>query len=972
MGTSLRAAAVVATISAAVAAPGGAGCAGDRNCLGGDCEATRPCADLAFDCAAPQLYLGPVAAAPPGLRLDLAQGADGDTLISNGVVTAVISAVDEPMDLAPTGGNLVDLGPAGGVDDLTILYQLAGILPDDAFAYDRLELVDRAPAYVAVVARGHLDGRPDVPVATRYELRPCDPGLRVRSELVNRGPLPLTFVIADTAHWGKRRVVPFVPRAGQGYQQPTLDLLELTALWSAQDYLGGATPAADAPGYGEVACNQDRLHGVADLEVSAVGTDIEIVGPGDGLVLERLIVSAGRGDGPAPAIAPLLAARGQLFGEAALTVRGRVTAGGLPFGGDVRRASIMIVRADDRVPVAAVVPGADGTWSAWAPAGRPLSWELWSFGRAVAAGAVAAGGDAGAQVAPEPATLQLAVALGGPGPSRPIHALVVVEPADAATRAAVTGTLHGRLDACAPWLGAPTGGSPACNRVLVAPTGTEVEVPAGRYWIFGSAGPEHTLARREVTLVAGEISAIELTVRPLPVRSPGWLSADLHVHGRASFDSGLPDGDRVRSFVAAGVDVIAATDHDVITDYAATVAALGVEDRVMVMGGLETTQLIPWLDVPGEDVPRVIGHFNFWPLTPLPGSPRGGAPWDERLEPGALFDRIDPLLGADGVRMINHPWDEPVFGRDLGYLRAVGFDPRRPMPTTPAAAGNGALLRTPGGGHRNLDWDVMEVQNGAGADEWAKTRTLWFALISAGFPVAAAANSDSHGLRDNQLGWGRTWVETGGTLAEATPAGFDRALKAGRSVGGSGVFVDVTIGPAGAPARRGLGLDPAVPRAGEALRIVVRAAPWIPVTEVRIVTSRGVVRRITDVAAPADPFGEAGVVRWQGAVPLAELVGAADDWIVVEAGLPLPPYADLDGDGVLDTGDNDGDGVVDARDIEPDEDAGPITNPPDPIDPADPRFVMTRVVPESWPTGFTSPLLIDVAGDGWAAPGSGR
>ena len=26
----------------------------------------------------------------------------------------------------------------------------------------------------------------------------------------------------------------------------------------------------------------------------------------------------------------------------------------------------------------------------------------------------------------------------------------------------------------------------------------------------------------------------------------GWLSADLHVHGRASFDSGIPDDDRVR------------------------------------------------------------------------------------------------------------------------------------------------------------------------------------------------------------------------------------------------------------------------------------------------------------------------------------------------------------------------------------------------------------------------------------------
>jgi hypothetical protein len=943
------------------------GCAGDRSCLGGDCEATRPCGALSFACATPRLYLGPVAGAPAELRLAYGQGADGDTLVSNGVVTAVIGALDAPMDLAPTGGNLIDLGPAGGVDDLTILYQLAGILPDDAFAYESLELVDRAPAYVAVVARGHLDGRADVPVATRYELRPCDPGLRVRSELSNGGPLPLTFVIADTAHWGKRRVVPFVPRPGQGYQQPPLELLELTSLWSAQDYLGAATPMVDAPGYGEVACNQERLHGVADLEVSAVGTDIEIVGPGDALVLERMIVSAGRGEGPAAAIAPLLAARGQLFGERSRAVHGAVTAGGLAFGGDVRRASIMIVRASDRVPLAAVVPGADGRWQAEV-ADVPVDWELWSFGRQVAEGAVGADGDAGAQVAPAPATVQLGVTLDGPGPARAIHSLVVVEPADEATRAAVAGSFHGRLDRCAPWLGPPIGGSPACNRVLVPPTGVEVEIPAGHYWIYASAGPERTLARREVWLATGELTDVELALRPLAVRAPGWLAADLHVHGRASFDSGIPDRDRVTSFVAAGVDVIAATDHDFVNDYAAAVSELAVDDQVLVIGGLETTQLIPWLDVPGEDVPRVIGHFNFWPLTPVPGAPRGGAPWDERVEPGELFDRMAPLVGDDGVFMINHPWDEPVFGRDLGYLRAVGFDPRAPMPATPADGGNGALLRAPAGGHRNLDWHVMEVQNGAGADELAKTRPLWFALISAGYPVAGAASSDSHGLRDNQLGWGRTWVEVGRALADTTIADFDRALRDGRSVGGTGIFVDVAVGEAGVP-RRGLGLEPVVPRAGDELMVTVRAAPWIPVSEVRIVTSRGVVRRIGGLAAPADPFGTDGVVRWHGRIGIGALVAGADDWIVVEAGLPLPPYADLDDDGVLDTGDNDGDGDVDLDDVEPDEDVGPIASPPDPADPADPRFHMTRIVPESWPSGFTSPLLVDVDGDGWTPPG---
>ncbi len=945
-----------------------AGCGRD-SCLGGDCEATTPCGGLAFACAAPRLYIGAVAAAPGELGLARGQGAADDVLLSNGVVTAVVSGVAAPTDLAPTGGNLIDLGPSGGADDLTILYQLAGLLPDDAFAYDRLEVVDRAPAYVAVIVRGHLDGRPEVAVATRYELRPCDPGLRVRSELFNDSPDRQAFVIADAAHWGKRRVLPFAPVDEQGYLTPPLELLDLTALWKPYPFVAAAAPAPDAPAYGVVACDRSTVAGVNDLEVSALGTPLEVVPPGQGLVFERFVVAAGDGaggggarggSGPAAAVAPLLAARGQLFGAATTVITGRVQAEGLAFGGDARRASIVIRGGDDDVPLTAVVPAADGEFRAVVPATTEPSFELWSFGRRELRGPIPDDGALGTLAAPAPATVELHVARDG----QPIDALVVFEPADAATRAGTRGSFHGRLTPCAPWLGPPDGASPACNRVLVEPAGTQVEVPAGHYWVFASAGPDATIARGEVRLDPGELTAVDLDLRALAVTPPGWLAADLHVHGAASFDSGLPDRDRVRSFLAAGVDVIAATDHDYVTDYAATVRALGADDRLLVMGGLETTPLIPFLDVAGDDLPRVIGHFNFWPLTPVPASPRGGAPWDERLEPGALFDRLDPLIGADGVRMINHPWDEPLFGRDLGYLRAIGFDPRRPVPATDDGTPNGALARRPGGGHANLDWDALEVGNGAGADEWQKNRLLWFALASAGHPVVGTANSDSHGLRDNQLGWGRTWVETGTPVATTDAAGFDRALKAGHVVAGSGVFIAVTIGPPGAP-RRGLGLTPVVPQPGDVVTIEVRAAPWIPVSTVRAVTSRGERALATDLANPVDPLGVDGVVRWRGEVPLAELVAGADDWLVIEAGLPPPPYADLDDDGVPDTGDNDGDGDVDLDDVEPDEDVGPIANPDDPADPADPRWLMTRIVPASWPYGFTSLLLIDVAGDGW-------
>ena len=108
-----------------------------------------------------------------------------------------------------------------------------------------------------------------------------------------------------------------------------------------------------------------------------------------------------------------------------------------------------------------------------------------------------------------------------------IDALVVFEPADAATRAGTRGSFHGRLTPCAPWLGPPDGASPACNRVLVEPAGTQVEVPAGHYWVFASAGPDATIARGEVRLDPGELTAVDLDLRALAVTPPGWLAADL-------------------------------------------------------------------------------------------------------------------------------------------------------------------------------------------------------------------------------------------------------------------------------------------------------------------------------------------------------------------------------------------------------------------------------------------------------------
>ncbi len=938
----------------------------DDSCLRGTCN--EPCAEVAFECANAQpLYIGRVADAPVAYRLARASGGDNDTLISNGIVSATIDALDARFDLAPTGGNIIDFGPVGGADDITIIYQLSGILPDDAFAYRAMEITSQADR-VAVTLRGTLDGRDEVPVVTHIELRPCDRGLRVRSEMFNGSPDPQTFVLADASHWGKRRVVPFVPKRGQGYSQPELDLLELTALWQPYDFVANAAPSNDAPGYASLACDREQVEGVNDIEISALGTPMTIVEPGDTLTFERMLLTAGVGQGPGPALTDAATARAQLFAATTRVVRGRIVTAGatdaaprVPFGGDVRRASV-VIRSED-TPVGAVVPGADGTFEATVVADGPLTFEVWSFG-VLATAFDAATDDVGDLEVPRPAKLQLSVTVNG----APAYGLVAVHPRDQATRDRVSGSFHGRLDACAPWLGPPHGASPACNRVLVDPSGTEIELPAGNYQTFATAGPERTLAEADFDLEPGTIGVAAYGLQSLAVAPVGWLSADLHVHGRASFDSMFPDEDRVRSFAATGIQVIAATDHDVIGDYTSTVSALGLADRIAVMGGLEATQVIPWMDIPDAALPRVIGHFNFWPLRRVPGAARAGAPSDEYLQPGQLFDIMEPLVGAHGVAQLNHPWSDPQSGRDLGYLRAIDFDPR--LPVDDRASNNWMLLDRPGGPdhHRNLDWSAIEVMNGADQVEHQKARVLWLSLLAQGFVAPGTGNSDSHGLTDAQLGWARNWVDAGTTVIGFDADAFDDAVRAGKLVAGNGIVVTVEIGTA--MQRRGLGLAPYVVKPGDQLFITVRAAPWVPVDEVRIVTSEGtrVLAKGSELAQPVDPFGVAGIVRYEASVPVSSYV-TRDDFLIVEAGLPFPIAGDLDDDGVPDTSDNNGDGVVDKRDVEPDEDTGPFTPTRDPIDRDDPRYWVTRVVPGAWPIGFANPLILDVDGNGWTPPG---
>jgi hypothetical protein len=236
---------------------------------------------------------------------------------------------------------------------------------------------------------------------------------------------------------------------------------------------------------------------------------------------------------------------------------------------------------------------------------------------------------------------------------------------------------------------------------------------------------------------------------------------------------------------------------------------------------------------------------------------------------------------------------------------------------------------------RNLDFDVVEVANGAKLGDyaaWLQMRDDWFSLLSQGVFKPGTGVSDSHFITVEHAGWSRTYVlGTGDDPAALNVPAFDASVKAGRMVVSAGPFIQVTARGAG---RGGPG-DTVVSKVGKVkLQIDVRSPAWIPVEEVRVVTIRGFgaanreVRTFDGTTKPrVKPVpkkfeSSGGTARFRATVSFQY---PGDYLLLVEAGPKL----------------------------------GTAPTSPEIVD-----IVESGVVP----LAFTNPIFIDVGGDGFALP----
>ncbi len=450
----------------------------------------------------------------------------------------------------------------------------------------------------------------------------------------------------------------------------------------------------------------------------------------------------------------------------------------------------------------------------------------------------------------------------------------------------------------------------------------------GKYTVYASRGPEYDLQSQVIDVKPGATATVVLTLTHV-LDTPNWVSADFHVHSINSVDSDFALRERVASFAIEGVDYMAATDHNYVTDFAPTIDALDLRDWVSSTIGLELTTL-------------EMGHFNAFPIQ-LQAGPvgHGSFRWFYR-PPGELFAQLRGL-GRDPAKtvvQVNHPRDTI-----LGYLNAFNYGTYTGAPTEPLSSFDVDQSPQPDGTpspyaavNYSGDFDAVEVFNGkrqeliksyrrpviapegdepklpaCGAglptkdqdclpavgeifervaeytdSAGIKRTTLqpafpgaqddWFTMLAQGKHVTATGNSDSH-TEKAEAGLPRTYLEVGetanGSMRALDPDAVPDAVRAGRAVVTNGPFIDVTVNG------QGLGRTVVAPDGSISVKIKVQAAPWVDVK--RVVVRRGG----RDQKLTPDTLETIPVTTREGVVRLdvtKTYTGIPDDsFIVVEA-----------------------------------------------------------------------------------------
>jgi hypothetical protein len=425
----------------------------------------------------------------------------------------------------------------------------------------------------------------------------------------------------------------------------------------------------------------------------------------------------------------------------------------------------------------------------------------------------------------------------------------------------------------------------------IASDPASIPLPPGRYRVFASRGLEFHVTAVDIEVRGDETVTLEVAWPTRALETPGQLAADLHVHSGASFDSALPLQERVRSFVAAGAEVLVASEHNRIVDYRGLLQEMGLDQQLRLIPGVEFTGMAY-----SKATPHTNGHSNAFPVAHKKRAFSGGLPihegvrlrelvqWARNASPRALFQLNHP-------RVKNAPDPALAYFDHLGVGQA--YNPRLPL-TAPV---NKALVEPGKTGLRDVDFDLLEVLNGSDMELYRLVQQDWFSLLRQGEVSTATANSDSHDSR-TLVAVPTNYVRIAtDNVAELDEKALLASLAEGAVTGTTGPLLEVVLhNPEGEQ------VGPGDQLAGSklVLSVTVQAAPWVPVDSLAVylngeVYHTGSIGRGETIDLPI--FSE------RDAFVIVEVTGTADETYqaVLPGFTPLafsnPIWIDANGDG---------------------------------------------------------------------------
>ncbi len=264
-----------------------------------------------------------------------------------------------------------------------------------------------------------------------------------------------------------------------------------------------------------------------------------------------------------------------------------------------------------------------------------------------------------------------------------------------------------------------------------------INLPVGTYTVYASRGIEYSVTESAITIQKNKATSLLIETPQQEVQTPNLISADLHVHSAASFDSALPVGAQIKRLVSEGIDIALFSEHHRIVNYQPTLNNLKTNDDLQLITGAEFTSIAR-----SKKNPRTIGHENIFPLTEKPQQFSGGMIGNPNDSLADLVEKTHQQ--SNRVIQLNHARDSLNRKRD-GYFfehLSIGksYNPKKPLTSYP----NNLLIKKNKQGVNALAIDAMELLNGLNLEPYEKLKLDWFSFLDAGYIITATGNSDSH------------------------------------------------------------------------------------------------------------------------------------------------------------------------------------------------------------------------------------